>query len=276
MRKVIEEAFSLWANVTNLKFTRVETGIAHIDIKFITGEPFDGPKNLLGIADFPHVAGGEIRFDDDELWTVGHPGPGDGMELLTVATHEIGHSLGLDHSSKKSALMAPGPQNLAVPELDVDDVAAIQFLYGEPGEERPHYENMEDVELIGMTDLPVLVTNIRDYIDKLQKVEMDFMKYATIIDKYDLEISVNLTSKSQTANDTRRPLERIVKAIERRGGESINRSFHRKIIQDLYLLRDMKALKTMEELSQATETLIRQKLLLAELNDMMRNFSRPL
>ena len=89
MKRVIEEAFGLWSNVTNLNFTRVVTGNVHIDIKFLTGDPFDGPGDLTANADYPHVAGGEIRFDDDELWTVGRPSPGEGRELLTVATHTI-------------------------------------------------------------------------------------------------------------------------------------------------------------------------------------------
>ena len=245
MKKVIEEAFSLWSNVTNLSFTRVETGTVHIDIKFTTEEPFDGPGYLAAYASYPHVAGGEILFDDDEGWTVGPPSPGEGKELLTVATHEIGHALGLAHSSKKSAIMAPGTDNREIPQLDIDDVAAIQFLYGEPGEERPQYENMKDLKLIGMTDIAVLVTNIKEYIDKLQKLEII------------LETIVNPTSIAQFANEDRRTLERIVKAIEKRGGESINRSFHRKIIEDFYVYQNMKDLKTLEKLSQGIETVIK-------------------
>ena len=262
MKKVIEEAFSLWSNVTNLNFTRVETGNVHIDIKFLTGDPFDGPGDLAANADYPHVAGGEIRFDDDELWTVGRPSPGEGQELLTVATHEIGHALGLEHSSKKSAIMAPGYENLQIPELDPDDVAAIQYLYGKPGEERPHYKNLEDVELIGMTDIPVLVTNIRDYLDILQKIEMDLERQATLIDTYDMDISVDPTA----ASNIRKPLERIVKAIEKRGGESVNKSFHRKVIKEFFLYQDNEVLKTMETLSQLIETRIKQNLFLSQLN----------
>ena len=262
MKKIIEEAFSLWSNVTNLNFTREETGFVHIDIKFTTGDPLDGPGVLRAFAEYPHVAGGEIIFDDDEVWTVERPSPRHGRDLLTVATHEIGHALGLAHSLKKSAIMADGRENMEIPQLDVDDVAAIQSLYGVPGEERPHYENLKDVELIGMTDIPVLVTNIRNEIDKLQKMEtfltfLKFLMHAIMIDKYNLKTLVEPTSEVILAiNDIRHLFERILEAIEKRGGEPINRSFHRKIIKDFHQYQDMKALalENMEKLSQAIET----------------------
>ena len=257
MKKIIEEAFSLWSNVTNLNFTQEETGFVHIDIKFTTGDPLDGPGVLRAFAESPHVAGGEIIFDDDEIWTVERPIPVDGRDLLTVATHEIGHALGLAHSLKKSAIMADGRENMEIPQLDVDDVAAIQSLYGVPGEERPHYENLKDVELIGMTDIPVLVTNIRNEIDKLQKMEIDFLVHARWIDKYNLKILVKPTSEAQFANDVRRPLERNLEAIEKRGGKSINRSFHRKIILIFHQYQDRKALEIMKK-----------QLLLAKLNSL--------
>ena len=184
---------------------------------------------------------------------------------MTVATHEIGHSLGLAHSTKKSALMAPGSENLGIPQLDVDDVAAIQYLYGEPGEGRPHYDNIVDLDLIGMTDISVLVTNIRDYVDKLQKIETDLIKHITIIDKYDLKIPAKETS--EIAFGMRRDLERNLEAIEKRGGESVNRSFHRKMIKVFYEYKEVEALKNLEKLSLRIETNLLQLLHLWELKD---------
>jgi hypothetical protein len=51
------------------------------------------------------------------------------VDLLTVAAHEIGHNLGLDHSSDPDSLMFPayvGPHRF----LAQDDVAGVQSLYG--------------------------------------------------------------------------------------------------------------------------------------------------
>ena len=57
--------------------------------------------------------------------------PTDGADLPSIMTHEVGHFLGLDHSSKKSATMflsyVPGKGDLR--GLDVDDMAAVCLIY---------------------------------------------------------------------------------------------------------------------------------------------------
>lgn len=50
-----------------------------------------------------------------------------------MAVHEIGHSLGLDHSKKPEAIMYP-TYRYADPNtfrLSADDIRSIQSLYGE-------------------------------------------------------------------------------------------------------------------------------------------------
>lgn len=56
-----------------------------------------------------------------------------GFNLVTVAAHELGHSLGLSHSRDPSALMHPKYKKLSLssPTLPRDDTLAIQTLYGE-------------------------------------------------------------------------------------------------------------------------------------------------
>jgi len=54
-----------------------------------------------------------------------------GINFLQVATHEFGHSLGMQHSSVATAVMFPyymgyNPNY----HLDPDDVSGIQSLYG--------------------------------------------------------------------------------------------------------------------------------------------------
>ena len=47
-------------------------------------------------------ANGNIHFDDDELFSLNE---GIGTNFLFVAVHEIGHSLGLDHSNIPNSIM---------------------------------------------------------------------------------------------------------------------------------------------------------------------------
>ena len=58
--------------------------------------------------------------------------PYTGTNLLQTAAHEFGHSLGLWHSDKRSALMAPFYRGFTTDvKLASDDIEAIQELYGE-------------------------------------------------------------------------------------------------------------------------------------------------
>ncbi|GCB78874.1 hypothetical protein scyTo_0020723, partial [Scyliorhinus torazame] len=73
---------------------------------------------------------GEAHFDNDERWSLNR---GKGRNLFIVTAHEIGHTLGLEHSPVKNALMSPFYKKLGRDFiLSWDDKMAIQNLYGEP------------------------------------------------------------------------------------------------------------------------------------------------
>nr|CAD7447175.1 unnamed protein product [Timema bartmani] len=72
--KELNNAFNVWAGVTDLSFTQKDSGQVHIEIRFEKGEhgdgdPFDGPGGTLAHAYFP-VYGGDAHFDDAETWTI--------------------------------------------------------------------------------------------------------------------------------------------------------------------------------------------------------------
>jgi len=134
-KDVVRQAFVLWAQDTPLTFTEVfNRAEADILIGWGTGEhgdgdPFDGPGDVLAHASFPNPYNDRqvfLHFDDDERWV---NSDSRNVDLLTVAAHEIGHTLGLAHSNDPNALMYPsysGPHRF----LDDDDIAGAQSLYG--------------------------------------------------------------------------------------------------------------------------------------------------
>lgn len=140
-KNIVRQAFQAWEGVANLRFNEVQPGqnpdfrIAWRSGNHGDGEGFDGAGNVLAHAFFPPSCGGpnagDLHFDDAETWT-SDPGS-DGILLLQVAIHEIGHLLGLSHSQDNEAIMyayySPDRVNLTQ-----DDIAGITELYGAPSE----------------------------------------------------------------------------------------------------------------------------------------------
>jgi Matrixin/Putative peptidoglycan binding domain len=141
VRSATSRAFDLWAKVTPLSFEEVERGEeAEIVISFAKGDhgdgsanAFDGQGGTLAHAYYPPPNGGAIagdaHFDEAETWSVSVPVPQNRFDLITVAAHEFGHSLGLAHSSVRGALMFPsygGPHRF----LHRDDIRGIRDVYG--------------------------------------------------------------------------------------------------------------------------------------------------
>jgi len=67
------------------------------------------------------------NYDIDKKWGFCK---NDGYSLLLVAAHEFGHTIGLDHSRSKSALMYPTYSAVENFELPQDDINGARRLYG--------------------------------------------------------------------------------------------------------------------------------------------------
>ena len=143
VRNAINTAFDIWTQHCPLEFAEVPATQPHdIDIQFAAGNhgdgfPFDGggtpAGNVLAHAFAPPPNGtwaGDVHFDNAETFSVVLPVPTNSIDLIQVAAHEIGHALGLDHSSVNTALMRPLYHNPTKRNLDADDIAGIQSLYG--------------------------------------------------------------------------------------------------------------------------------------------------
>lgn len=127
----VAKAFQTWAANTQFKFSKIEDfQKADIKISFESGDhgdgaPFYGRGEALAHAFAP--TDGRFHYDAAEPWAVGaRPGA---FDLETVALHEIGHLLGLGHSSVEGAIMFPSIRPGVTKGLDADDIQGIKVLY---------------------------------------------------------------------------------------------------------------------------------------------------
>ncbi|XP_034995981.1 matrix metalloproteinase-28 [Zootoca vivipara] len=135
VRQAVKAAFELWSNVSSLVFWEAAGDPADIRLTFFHGDhndgvdnAFDGPGGALAHAFFPRR--GEAHFDNDERWSLDSR---KGRNLFVVVAHEIGHTLGLEHSPVRSALMSPYYKKLGKDfVLNWDDILSVQNLYGKP------------------------------------------------------------------------------------------------------------------------------------------------
>lgn len=148
LKAAIQEALGRWAAVAPLRFVEVaDSGPAPSSTDYVaTGRPMlrfghlriDGPYNVLAYGYYPGSTGlgGDVIFDDSEAWRVNASA---GLDILEVATHEIGHALGMAHEPAASeggtsAIMNPiyGGRfhGLGTSFLYPDDIAGIRALYG--------------------------------------------------------------------------------------------------------------------------------------------------
>ncbi|XP_057443616.1 metalloendoproteinase 2-MMP-like [Lotus japonicus] len=138
-KAVFASAFSRWSEVTTITFRETETYfMADIKIGFYSGdhgdgEAFDGVLGTLAHAFSP--TNGRFHLDKAEDWVVSgdvtEASLSNAVDLESVAVHEIGHLLGLAHSSVQDAIMYPSiSARTRKVVLDEDDIQGIQELYG--------------------------------------------------------------------------------------------------------------------------------------------------
>jgi hypothetical protein len=146
IRKSIETALQLWANVVPISFVEVvDDGLPYgLSTKYgqlrfrhvwINGPdpPDPAPPIAKAQAYFPFGGdySGDVEFDHGDPWEV--HGTLHEPDLLGAATHEIGHTLGLNHTDIEGANMFwifRRTTGLDDGWLHPDDIAGIQSIYG--------------------------------------------------------------------------------------------------------------------------------------------------
>ena len=141
-RDAVRQGMRLWQDVSGISF--VEAGSAdNADIRIGwysgnhgDGYSFDGVNNILAHAFYPPpnngALAGDVHFDDAENWSASvQSNSNQPIDLVTIAAHEIGHALGLAHSSNTNALMY-AYYNGSHRYLHRDDISSINQLYPPP------------------------------------------------------------------------------------------------------------------------------------------------
>ncbi len=129
----LASAFKAWDDVCGLTIQETKDK-KKADIVVTNGRGlnnnFDGRGGTLAWAYLPTGDNRQLimKFDLDETWV--NKSSERGILLNNVACHEFGHLLGLTHSSKPTALMAPYYNPfIGVPQQN-DDIPRIQKIYG--------------------------------------------------------------------------------------------------------------------------------------------------
>jgi hypothetical protein len=134
-QNAIRNALATWrAALCGITFTEA-TGNTDFEYGWFSGNhndgsPFDGVGNTLAHGFYPPPCGGdhagECHFDEAETWSL--TGAGATFDLETVALHETGHLLGLDHSAVTGSVMFPSYGGVRR-ALTQDDIDGIRRLY---------------------------------------------------------------------------------------------------------------------------------------------------
>lgn len=127
----LREAWGYWQAVCGLTFEPTDTA-RMADVLHGVGA-IDGGGKTLAWSELPNGADTRLqqKYDSGERWAYGAVA-GNQIDIVAVATHELGHALGLGHDNAGGkALMDPyySPQ---IRKPQPRDVARIQSLYGKP------------------------------------------------------------------------------------------------------------------------------------------------
>lgn len=128
VEKYVQLAFDTWSPFCNLTFSRTYSFQADVIITFKNGYHGDGTFDDGILA---HATPKFVHFNEGQNWVDIYGGETkNGVDFYTVALHEIGHVLGLDHNylNKDSIMWSYLPFD-QVRGLSYEDKVAICKIY---------------------------------------------------------------------------------------------------------------------------------------------------
>jgi len=158
----IERCFARWSAAANVYFKQVaDSGVpfcdptamppstGHIRLgAFRNSDPYLGGVGY-GVSPFGNPLDGDVLLNANNTFFFDNGAEGELIDVYndfeSLLMHEIGHALGLGHSDV-SAVMSADPQYFQYVnrELDLDDIAGIQFLYGPALKADFNHDNVVD------------------------------------------------------------------------------------------------------------------------------------
>jgi hypothetical protein len=275
VRSAIAGALQLWDNVTPLSFAEIaDSGLpfndpgatppAAGDIRIVFGagnhgdpNPFDGVNGVLAHAFYPPpngvTAAGDAHFDEAETWTnTDRPNSSQPIDLRTVAAHEFGHSLGLDHAQAgfcmggTTSLMCPfytGSHNF----LAQDDINGIQAIYGSA----PPCPVSTAMRGTSNRKNGTLAT-LRAFRDDVMLQTPEGQRYVSLLEEHGLELSRLVVLHQALRKDMQRVIKKLLPAVKNvlaEGEATLSRS---QVAAIAKLLKDF-ADKARPELREALE-----------------------
>lgn len=158
-------AINSWAAATDVHFQFVlDNGLPHNaagaigDIR-IGAHLIDTVFEVLAHAFFPPPGGisaaGDFHFDDAETWSLAPSQFGE-FDIQTVALHELGHSLGLNHAGAFPEDVMFGSYNGVKRVLTSHDIANITSIYG-PGGHQAQCRSVPALSYFGLIILALLL-----------------------------------------------------------------------------------------------------------------------
>lgn len=121
LNTIYAEAWEAWVAVCGITAARIL--IQGADVNKTTGR-IDGPGGVLAWSELPSGDDRPLtqRYDNSESW--------DQNFLRVVASHEIGHALGLPHLARGNLMQPTYDPTITKPQAG--DIAEIQRRYGPP------------------------------------------------------------------------------------------------------------------------------------------------
>jgi len=147
VKETLVSAMDIWASIVDVTFSEVFTPNIDNSIDFIFIHPDDHPSINMRPITLAMAAGpawhpysgagfwsnpfaGDIIFNDDFNWEIGNTFGVGSFDIMSVAVHELGHSLGLGHSDHFDSIMYPYISSSEIfSGLSRDDIVGIQSLY---------------------------------------------------------------------------------------------------------------------------------------------------